>query len=81
MSRGAPVASSSGAYGAPLEVVADEGRDLQLPRLKPPRPRQATKRWHLIAPLRLVPLVLATLMLRLLCRVPALTSRAWASSA
>ena len=36
MSHGAPEASSSGAYGAPLEVVADEGARLAAPKAEAP---------------------------------------------
>ena len=47
MSRRAPEASSSGAYGAPLEVVADEGARLAAPEAEAP---EASGGHHEVAP-------------------------------
>lgn len=63
MPHGVPEASSFGACEARPEAVVDGGRNLQLPRLEPPRPRQAIRRWCLIAPSILAPLKLAAWML------------------
>ena len=57
MSRGLPRRHPPELAKPVLRLSLMRGRNLRLPRPKPPRPRQATKRWHLIAPLRLVPLM------------------------